>query len=243
MKKVFIYLILLFNFIIYIPLYGNNDYLSKANKYYNEGKFSLAQIFYQKALENKPDSFIANYNLGKIYFYDKDYKNALKYFQRASDLKEDKEITFFIANSYAMAGKPEKALSIYSNILKKYPDYADVYLNAGLVSFKKLYNKKLTIYFWENFLKIRPNDTQAENIKKALAYLKDPNFILKPPVTSKSNIVNNYNKNTSSGGISNNGAGSNLNNILPEIKIKGKDIMSTGETRYKIKDKKKITTD
>ncbi len=234
MKRII--LILFFLPMIFNSLNAKNNYLKKADKYFKEGKFSLAEIFYKKVITSEPDNYKANLNLGKIYFYQDEYKKALKYFNTANDIKSNKKTKFLIANTYVMINKPETAISMYSNILKSNPNYSDVYLNAGLVSFKKLYNKKLTIYFWENFLRVAPNDIQAPKIKKVLQYLKDPNFVLKPPVnisatTKKSNDL-----------LGNNTNASNIP-LFNDIKIEGKDIISGSETRYKIKDKKMITTD
>ncbi len=242
MKKILIFLFIWTNFV-----YGaDNEYLKKADKYFKEGKFSLAEIFYKKVIKSEPDSFKANLNLGKIYFYQDDFKKALKYLNTANDIKSDLKTKFLIANTYVMLNKPEIAMTYYSNIIKSKPDYSDVYLNAGLVSFKKLYNKKLTIYFWENFLKLRPDDKQASNIRKALSYLKDPDFKLQPPaesVAAGGKQTSGTAGGTSSASAGTSGSSSSNVNPLDAIKIKGKDIISKSETRYKIKDKKMITTD
>ncbi len=232
MRK-WIVFIISFYFLLNSTLYGEEDYNKKAEEYFRQGKFALSEIFYKKVIQTSPDNFQANYNLGKIYYYNDKYDLAIKYLQTAYDIKPSKEIQFLIANSYIEDKKVKQGVTIYSNILKEYPDFADVHLNAGLVSYKYLYDKESTIYHWEQFLKLKPNDEQSPAIRKALEYLRDPNFVLKNPneksITSGSNET----------GITTTGTNGGP---LPII-IKGKDLKTESEEKYKLKDKKSITTE
>jgi len=227
-------LVLLFILLNFFTLNAKESYLKKADRYFSEGKFSLAEIFYKKVLQETPDSFVANYNLGKIYYNNDKYKNAIKHLKTAYDIIPDKEVLFLMASCYILDNQIKKGMSIYTNLLKKYPDYADVHLNAGLVYLKYLYDKEGTIYHWENFLKLRPDDPQAPAIRKALQYLKDPNFVLKPPSTEKETPTG---TGTETVTVTETGA-----TALPVI-IKGKDLKTKSEEKYKLKEKKTITTE
>ncbi len=221
--------IILFLLVFCSTLIGEKNYMKKADEYFQKGKFSLAEIFYKKAVASQPEHFEANYNLGKIYWHQKDFKKSIKYLQTAYDLNPQNEIMFHIATCYENMEVFKKSLSLYSNVIKNDPDYADVYLNVGNIGLKHLYNKQLTIVHWEKFLLLRPDDSQSPNIRKALMYLRDPNFVLKPPGDGKSV------------GISLGTAQSNVGILLPEIK--GKDLKSKSEEKYNLKNKKTITTD
>lgn len=239
MKKRLFHSIIALSFycITYHSLHAENNYLKKANDYFKQGKFSLAEIFYNKALQKQPEHFQANYNLGKIYFHQKQNKKAIKYLKRANDIKPDKTIVFMIANSHVNDNNPEKGLSVYSNLIKKYPAYADVYLNAGNIGYQYLYKKNITIANWERFLILRPNDPQSPNIRKALEYLRDPNFVLKPPAKKGDSIIQ-YQP------VAGNQGSASSTNVIPLIpEIKGKDLKSKSEEKYNIKKKKTITTD
>lgn len=211
---------------------AEEDYLSTANLYFNDGKFNLAEIFYRKFLEQKPDHFDANYSLGKICYFNGRYDEAAKYLQTAYDLKPEKEILFLMANAAVENRNAVKGLSMYSNLMKSNPDYGDVYLNAGLVAYKYLSNKELTINFWRTFLQLRPEDVQAPKIRKALEYLQDPNFVLTPAGSGT---------NQSAAGLSSPHAGSTNQGLL--LDIKGKDIKSDAEEKYDLKKPKSITTE
>lgn len=224
--------ILLIILLISITLNAKEDYLEKADRYFREGKFSLAEIFYKKVLQQAPDSFVANYNLGKIYYNNDKYKNAIRHLKTAYDIKPEKEVLFLMASCYILDNQIKKGMSIYTNLLKKYPAYADVHLNAGLVYLKYLYNKESTIYHWEKFLKLRPDDPQAPAIRKALQYLKAPNFVLKPPSTEEE-----VSTAAGTGTVAETGA-----STLPVI-IKGKDLKTRSEEKYKLKERKTITTE
>jgi tetratricopeptide (TPR) repeat protein len=206
--------------------------LEKADQYFQDGKLSLAEIFYNKALNTRPDNYDANYNLGRIYYFQDEHKKGIKYLQTAYDLQPSNEIMFHIGNCYAGMDQPEKAMEIYSNIIKKDPDYADTHLNAGQVALKQLYKKEITIANWEKFLVLRPNDTQASNIRKALEYLRDPNFVLKRPSEAGTPGTVGTPGHTAEQG-------------LPKLflDIKGKDLKSESEKKYYLKKKKGITTE
>ncbi len=204
--------------------------LQKADKYFLDGKFSLAEIFYLKALKEKPDDYDINHNLGRIYYNQEEYKKAIQHLQTAYEIKPENEIMYRIALCYDGLEKPEKALTIYNDIIKKDPNYAKANLEAGIIGVKKLYDKQIAITNWERFLVLRPNDVQASNIKIALGYLRDPNFILKPP-----------NKGGASTVTAEAGAEKTSFPLMPDIK--GKDLKSKSEEKYNLKNKKTITTD
>ena len=230
--KIITYIITFLALTLHILL-AEEDLMKKADNYFAKGKFSLAEVFYKKAIQDSPEDFHANFNLGKIYFIQRDHANTVKYMERAYDIDPKNEILFYIGNSYVNNDQPEKGLSTYSNLIRKDPDYADVYLNAGNIGLKKLYNKYLTIVHWEKFLEIRPDDPQAPNIRKALEYLRDPNFILRPPKDGNpaTFIDKSANGDTST------------TNIPIFADIKGKDLKSKAEEKYNLKNKKTITTE
>ncbi len=162
------FLFLLFTF----NLFANFALLQKANKYFVQGKFTLAETYYQKYLKQNPEDFIANYNIGKIYYFKQEYDKAIKYLSIALEIKPEPKIKFLLANSYIEKGDIDRGISMLSNIIKKNSKFAEVYLNLGLVSLKYKNDKDTTINCWEKFLTLKPDDPQAPAIKKALEYLK-----------------------------------------------------------------------
>lgn len=240
-------LCILFIATLYSEEKAEQSFLQKADEYFQNGKFSLAEIFYNKAVEEHPDNFDANYNLGKTYFFQKFYEKSIKYLQTAYDIKPANEIMFHIANCFASIGNPQKALSIYSNIIERDPGYADVYLNGGNIGLRQLYNKYITIAHWEKFLALKPNDPQAPNIRKALEYLRDPNFVLKPPPGEEqpgSPGAPGSQGTPGSQGMPGTTSGTNAEGISPILpEIMGKDLKSESEEKYNLKEKKTITTE
>ncbi|MBN1899413.1 MAG: tetratricopeptide repeat protein [Spirochaetes bacterium] len=218
----------LFLLIFISSLFTSEEYLQKADKNFQDGKFALAEIYYRKVLQEKPDNFQANYNLGKVLYYNNKYKDSLKYLQTAYDIKPDRDIQFLMARDYVESGEVKQGLSIYSNLLQDDSHYSDAHLEAGLVFLKYLYDKKGTIYHWETFLIQKPNDEQAPQIRKALEYLRDPNFVLKPPDDGKTSDTGTVTLKGDEGS---------------SVIIKGKDLKTKSEDKYKLKDKKTITTE
>ena len=152
MKSIFYILTFLLVFNLQINAEeGQKSFLDKANDYFENAKFSMAELFYVKVLRDQPDNLEANFNLGKIYYQQKAYKKAVKSLQMAYDLNPSDDIKFYLATCIGYSSDPDKALAMYNNLLTVKPNNPDLHLHAGLLGYKYLY--KICIYLlYENYV-------------------------------------------------------------------------------------------
>ena len=91
--------------------------LDAGNKLFDEGKLEEAIQAYEKLLEENPDLYIINQNLGNCYFQMEQYDKAVEYYKKI--LEEDPGNTnamILIGKAYANKGDDELALEWYKKI-------------------------------------------------------------------------------------------------------------------------------
>jgi len=95
-----------------------------------QSKYSLAKEETEKVLKESPDfSFYKEciLLLGKIFFYQEDYEQSLKYFAQFLSFegiaqRQLAETKFLMANAYESLGKLKNAYKFYESTLKHYPN-------------------------------------------------------------------------------------------------------------------------
>ena len=90
-------MILMLLFILQVS-YGQKERkdIRKGNRDYQEENFEEAEVMYRKALEDKPDSYEAAFNLGNSSYKQEKYEEAMKEFQSIANnniSKKDKAKT------------------------------------------------------------------------------------------------------------------------------------------------------
>jgi tetratricopeptide (TPR) repeat protein len=108
--------------------YGSKSNYNLATSYYREKKYDDAKIYYENILEieNGPYKDTATYQIGQIYFLQKNYSKALRNFMKIDLLYE--ESTFReaaklkISNIYELQKETEKAKKSYEEFYKLYPE-------------------------------------------------------------------------------------------------------------------------
>jgi tetratricopeptide (TPR) repeat protein len=167
---------LAFLFALLAPVLAADDPFVKAEEYFDKGKFEMALLFYNRAIEARPDNVRAYFNRGRIRLYNKDFASAESDFKRVLDIEPKRtEVHYYLGCAQAGAGEGDAAVESFGRVPKKDKNYASVFLNLGNVHLALRKDKDQTIVNWEKFLELRPEDEQAENIRKALICLKDPN--------------------------------------------------------------------
>ncbi len=115
--------------------------------FYNEGKYSDAEVNFKKSLDKNYDSFIGHFNLGdalyKQHRYDealREYKNALSY----AKTKEEKAKVFHnVGNALLQSKKIKESIGAYASALKFNPNDMETKYNLSyaLKLLKKQKNK------------------------------------------------------------------------------------------------------
>lgn len=114
--------------------------LNLAAKKHNEGKLQEAEIIYRKILDKDPFNHNAIHLLGLIAYQVNRYEEAIKYINKAIELKPDAIYYGNLAMAYDKLGKEEESAKNFIKALSINPAYDKAYLAH--------YN--LGVYFKEN---------------------------------------------------------------------------------------------
>lgn len=123
----------------------------KGNSAYHKGDLKTAQAQYRKALEQHEQSLKANYNLGNVYYRDKDFKKALAQYQSSAKLsrtKSQKARAFYNMGEALMRQKQyAPAVKAYLQALRNAPKDNEIRYNYALAKSllkkqKQQHNKK-----------------------------------------------------------------------------------------------------
>lgn len=106
---------------------GNNDY-KKTN-------YTEAEELYRKALEKKPQSVEANYNIGNVQYKQKKYMDAVNKYSALTNSTNDKvekaNIYYNLGNSYLKAQKLDESIKSYKESLRLNPTDKETKFNLA----------------------------------------------------------------------------------------------------------------
>lgn len=102
-------------------------YSNMADCYELKREFQRAIECYEKDLEWYPDRTVFYQEIGDLYFYQDDYKNAIQYYETAGCKWKDKEYLLKIGDVYFVQGRMIKAKSMYKKALQVSSGYTDAY--------------------------------------------------------------------------------------------------------------------
>lgn len=114
------------------------EILEKGNRLFEEKKYEEASEFYKMTLENFPDAYPINKNIGNCYFEMEKYELAIQYYRKVLEQEPDNhEMILVIGNCYANSGQNEEALEWYSKIKFMEINDATVLYNIGTDFYKQ----------------------------------------------------------------------------------------------------------
>lgn len=146
------------------------DALEKGNTLFDEKKYEEAIKIFEDILQQEPEAFIINLNIGHCYFQMEKYEKAIEYYQKVLDRQpENKNAMLGLGNAYLNMGKKEEALAWYSKI--KFEDIDDpiVLYNMGNSFYENsMYEESLKYY--ERAVKLQDDFLDAR-YRLGLAYI------------------------------------------------------------------------
>lgn len=151
----------------------------RARRYYFDQKFAVADALLSKILEQRPDHGAALSLKGDIALYQKKYDRALQAYRMAAEIAEHPAHEFYRIGQVQI--EKGDATAAREAFLKSYAIDSQLKINlfqAGYVYLTLDRDKEKTIEYWQKFVDEAPEDAQRENVIKALALLKNPDFIL-----------------------------------------------------------------
>ena len=130
--------------------------LYEAIRLTDAGHFKESIKLLKEAQKLDPDKFDYPYEIAYTLYESKDYKGAIKILKKLRKHKDVRDLLYqLLGNSYDYIGKPKKALKIYDEGLKRFPNSGRLYLEKGNVYLnQEKYNKALP--FYEKGIKLDP---------------------------------------------------------------------------------------
>lgn len=143
------------------------------NAYLQSGRLPDAESAFEKALKANPDSADSYVNLGHVYFEMHKYNEAAKALSRAVQQDPNKALAyFFLGMTNIGTGKTREA----ETNLKRALDLNETEVATAHLVLANLYLKTQRVpqarEQLEGFLKVRPQDAQANHVRDVLARLK-----------------------------------------------------------------------
>jgi tetratricopeptide (TPR) repeat protein len=167
---------------------NNNELFDKASAYFFKKNFDAARPLLQRIIEEDPGNFLAYTYLGDIYLLKKRYDEALDQYKKSIEINPASGTNYFrMGQVYYHKKNGLQAVRYFKKAIDTDKRLKFAYYHIGLTYLMLLRDKENTIENWEKFLEIAPDDPQYEKIKRVIALLKNPNFVI-PPLDSDISI-------------------------------------------------------
>ncbi len=131
-----------------ISLFGQDQnvqqLISEGIALHDEGRYDEAIARYRSALILQPGSSLASYEMAFSYFRLQKYDSSIKYGSQALDQNNGSQHESYIVlgNSFDLMGQPGKAIKVYEEGLKNYPNSNLLNYNLALTCFNQKDYKK-----------------------------------------------------------------------------------------------------
>lgn len=98
-------------------------YLSTSICYAKKGEWENSVSFCHRAIEVNPKSYEANNQMGLVYYCCNEIKEAINYYEKALGLKPEGDYKIYsnLGYAYEKIGDFDKAIRIFSQLVKKFP--------------------------------------------------------------------------------------------------------------------------
>jgi len=127
------------------------------------------------ALRANPKDAPTLIKLGNVYYDHKFWSEAIRYYQRALDIRpDDPDVRTDMGTAYYYSGFPDKAIEQFNQALKKSPNYPNTLFNLGIVRRDAYKDKAGAFAAWDKLLKNNPNlpPEQVQKVQNAIAETK-----------------------------------------------------------------------
>jgi len=153
-----------------------NIYRDAGFSYSVAGDYSTSEMYYQKAIELKPDYTIAKIDLAYIYGYQKKYDEAANLLKKILETIPDYyDVHWGLAWVHEQTEKFDEALSEHQKCIEIRPAWADKSYNAiGKMYFDQKKDYLQAKQYYQKAIKIRENESiYYDNMIEALDQLDD----------------------------------------------------------------------
>lgn len=122
------------------------------------GNEEIAKKYLNQLIDRYPNSYKGHQILAEIYEKEEKYELALEEYEKVYDLNPKNENIYLkIGKLYGNVGRENEAIEIFSNLLKKKPDYYEAsMILADILNSKQEYKEAVQVYM--SALKYKPID-------------------------------------------------------------------------------------
>lgn len=171
---------ILFLLILTVSVFAADDAAYKKGvQYYLEKKFLLAIGSLKSAIEGGYQDAKAYFYLANAYVANQDYEKALDQYKYALEAANNSDLQgsvyFNMGYVYDLKKEYKKAIELFNKAYTVNTNLHQTYWLKGN-EFYRLRDKDNVILEWETYLTVQPQGAQSDNIRKALAILKSPDF-------------------------------------------------------------------
>jgi len=125
------------------------------------------------ALKANPRDAAILVRLGNLYYDQKIWPEAIRYYQQALDIRpDDPDVRTDMGTAYYYSGFPDKALDQFDKVLKKSPNYPNTLFNLGIVRRDAYKDNAGALAAWDKLLKNNPN-LPPDQLQKVQAVIAD----------------------------------------------------------------------
>lgn len=154
-----------------ISAFGN-ELIEKGKNYYFSGNFEMAKLSFERVLKTTTNDDIL-LMLGNSYLATGEYKKAIQTFQIGAQRSSKNWVfEFNLGYAYYVIGDYSNSITYFLSAKEKSPNFSKTYWFGGMASLR-IIDIDTTINLWEKYLEIAPNGEESDNIRKALALLKE----------------------------------------------------------------------
>lgn len=142
--------------------------------YHMQGKNKEAETALKKAQKLNPGDLCAIYQLGRLYYNEERYQEAIEVFKEQIDIKPTAISYHFLGASYSYLDKFKEAREAYLEALRVDPNYTNVYVYLGHASYA-LGRLSEAVEAYRKAIKAKPDDVVAR-VSLGLTELKQGNI-------------------------------------------------------------------
>jgi cytochrome c-type biogenesis protein CcmH/NrfG len=131
----------------------------------------IAQL--EEMLRKDPKNYEGLVQLGNSYFDIGEAQKSVDAYERALAIKDsDPNVITDMGIMYRQLKQFPKAVAAFRKAAGTSPTHAQSRMNLGVVLMHDMNDKAGAIAAWEDYLRVAPNDPNADNIRRALTELK-----------------------------------------------------------------------
>ncbi|MBZ5527578.1 MAG: tetratricopeptide repeat protein [Acidobacteriia bacterium] len=126
------------------------------------------------AVKANPKDVKALTQLGNLYYDHKQFKEAVEYYRRASEMDpQNPDLRTDLGTAKWFLGSADKALAEYAKVLAVRPNYAPTLMNLGIVRMEGLKDYKGAIAAWKKLLETNPSFPRRQSIVDLIVQAED----------------------------------------------------------------------